>query len=96
MIYVSLCATVIGNMYNSQQHLLLNKGKQGTMEQAFFLSLQGHVSLQPTTEQVNLGYQYRTLNVILIDLRTIRCRGILCSIFQAKKCSYGLKNTVTL
>jgi hypothetical protein len=42
------------------------------MEQALFPSLQGHVSLQPTTKQVDLGYRYRTLKVILMDLRTIR------------------------
>jgi hypothetical protein len=46
------------------------------MEQAFFRSVQGHVSLQPVTNEVNLGYWYRTIGH----------RGILYSIFQEKKC----------
>jgi hypothetical protein len=56
------------------------------MEQAFFRSVQGHVSLQPVTNEVNLGYWYRTLKDILMDLLTIGHRGILYSIFQEKKC----------
>jgi hypothetical protein len=52
-------------------------------------------SLQPTTEEENLGYQYHTLKVTPTDLQTIReMQGNFIQYFPGEKMFRGPQNTV--